>query len=97
MNKKKTIISLLFGILLGFGVGYLLPQDQVIPKKEKIDSTIDSVVVKRVEIVKEKVKWREKIITLEKEKEIEKDRIQELPLDSGILWLSEKLKEYEKN
>lgn len=101
MTKKKIIIiSLLIGMVSGVVVGYFLPRHQTLPtKKEEVEiaNRIDSIVLKRDSIIEVKMVWRDKVITIEKERITEKNKIKELPLDSGIIWLSNKLKDYEKN
>lgn len=97
-------------MLIGFGFGMYVGEciyspgpinfkSPKMPEKEikKENNLIDSLKKKEV-IVKDSIIFKKgEVILLEKEKIIEKNKIDKLPLDSNINFLKIKLREYEQS
>ena len=101
MSVKKTIISIVIGIIIGFvgGIYYSrshttfeIPNDFVETENKKIDSLVS--LIKEYELINSCLRdsVREVIIT----RTIEVDVVKKLPLDKSVEFLKQKLREYEE-
>lgn len=105
----KQVVRILIILLVGFGLGIcaekyvfgpkpIFPGDVVIPdsivqpENEIIDSLnhLDSTLISNSEALKDSIKVIYRI------RYIKVDSVKKLPLDSGIMYLRAKLKEYEE-
>ena len=96
----KLMLSLVITMLIGLGIGIYTEKYIYQPKSvdfEDETKKIDSLENTIVDIETEKVIVHDSIIKVKIEKVKELERIERLPLDSGIIFLQIKLREYEEN
>ena len=107
MSVKKTIANVGIGLiilLIGFGLGIYFergispsspsignPDDLVKPEIEKIDSLKEEI-GRREEIISH---LKDSVRVIETIRTVEVDNIRKLPIDSGVGFLKQKLREYE--
>jgi hypothetical protein len=98
----KTTLKVISLLILGFVIGWYTSDwytNQSFSKSEseivKIDNKIDSLEKKDSIITVERTILRDNIIKVSITKEVEINNVKSLPLDSGIIFLRNKLEEYE--
>ena len=101
MSMKRTIISIVFGIIIGFvgGIYYSrshttfeIPNDFIEQENRKIDSLNNK--IKEYEIINSCL--RDSVRTVVITRTIEVDAVKKLPLTEGVEYLKQKLREYEE-
>jgi hypothetical protein len=98
----KTTLKVISLLILGFVIGWYTLDwytNQSFSKSEseivEIDNKIDSLVRKDSIITVERTILKDSIIKVSITKEVEINNVKNLPLDSGIIFLRNKLEEYE--
>ena len=101
MSMKRTIISIVFGIIIGFvgGIYYSrshttfeIPNDFIEQENRKIDSLNNK--IKEYEFINSCL--RDSVRTVVITRTIEVDAVKKLPLTEGVEYLKQKLREYEE-
>lgn len=108
MSKKKIIISILCILVIGLGAAlYKGCSNRFKNNKQYVSVSIDSSIIKneliKIDSLKKEIKCREDKISQLKDsirvketiRTIEIDNIKKLPLDSSVMFLKLKLREYE--